>query len=121
MNNKNVIIKLVAGLIIVLGIRFIGIEHIPYFGVLAVLLFGVLYFVWSIFSISKRQKKDKYFLIFAINLIAFTINISILYTIQYKYPSYLSFVKPILIPIFIILLISTTISVFMWAINSNKK
>lgn len=121
MKNKSIVIKLLVGIIIALTIRFYGIERIPYIVIILLLSFGILYFVWSIFNKKIREVKDKYFLFFALNIIAFSINIIILYTIQVKYSKYLLLVKPIFIPIFIILLISTTISVYLWAFMSKRK
>jgi hypothetical protein len=118
MKNKNRMIKLVVGLSIASVIRFIEIDHIPLIGVIGVLLFGVLYFVWSVIKVKKGEKKDKYYIIFALNLIAFSINGIFLYITP---DSEVFLLRHIFIPLFIILLISTTISVYVWAIMSNNK
>lgn len=116
----NKIIKLVAVFSIFFAIRFIGIDRIPFIVILIVLLLAISYFIWSMFRVKEGQKKDKYYIIFACNLIAFAINIIIMYIIDNKYPKYLSIARPIFIPVFLILLISSTISVCAWAIASNK-
>lgn len=121
MKDKNIIIKLVAGLSIALAVRFIGIDRIPFIVILIVLLLATVYFIWSIFEVKEGQKKDKYYIIFACNLVVFAINVIIMYIIDNKYPKYLLVARPIFIPIFLILLISSTISVFVWSIASNKK
>ncbi|MGH4120259.1 hypothetical protein [Clostridium sp.] len=118
MKNKNVMIKLVVGLIIASLIRFIGIDNIPFIVVLGVFLFGVLYFVWSIIRVKKGERKDKYYIIFAYNIIALSIAGIILYITPARDVLVVNY---LLIPISIGLLISTTISVYVWAIMSNKK
>lgn len=121
MKDKNIMIKLVVGFSLAFAIRFIGIEHIPFIVILTTLLFGIVYFIWSMFRVKEGQKKDKYYIIFACNLIAFAIVAIIMYTIDNKYPKYMSVSRPIFIPIFLILLITTFISVIAWSIASNKK
>ncbi|KOF55767.1 hypothetical protein AGR56_18315 [Clostridium sp. DMHC 10] len=75
MRSTDKIIKFILVFSIVMVIRYIGIENIPYCVILFIILSGILYFVWSIFRIRKSKNKDKYYIIFALNLIAFSISI----------------------------------------------
>ncbi|MGK0468972.1 hypothetical protein [Clostridium sp.] len=113
----NKIIRVVLVLAIAFAIRFIGIDRIPPTAIVGIFLFGMIYFMWNIF----RVKKDKYYIIFALNLIALSGNTIIMYTVKNKYPQYMSVSRPIFIPIFLTLLVSTFISVIIWSIASNKK
>lgn len=112
MKDKNVIIKLVAGFSIAFAVRFIGIDRIPPTVIVGIFLFGMIYFMWNIF----RVKKDKYYIIFALNLIALSMFGIILYLANDEF-----IVHHILIPINFALLISTFISIIAWSIASNKK
>jgi len=121
MKTKDTIIKLAVLFSVIFGIRFIGIKHIPFIGIVAIYLFIIIYLIWSIIRAKKENIKDKYYIIFISNFIAFSMNIIIMTTIDNEYPKYSSVARPILITIFIILSISTTISIYAWAIASNKK
>jgi len=72
--------------------------------------------VWGIIKVKKEKRKDKYYMIFAFNVIALFISGIILYITNNVF-----LIHHILIPISFCLLISTTISVYAWAIASNKK
>lgn len=101
---------------ITLAIKFIGIDNIPPIGVVGIYLFGIIYLVWGIIKVKKEKRKDKCYMIFAFNFIALFISSIILYITNNIF-----LVHYILIPITFCLFMSTTISIYAWAIASNKK
>jgi hypothetical protein len=114
----NKIIRLVVVFSIAFAIRFIGINNIPFIGLVGIFLSGIIYFVWVII---RTKMKDKYYMFFAFSFIAFLLNGLIMATVDNKYPEYSSVSRPILIPMFIITLLLFFISSLTWSIKSNKK
>lgn len=115
MKTKDIIMKLVVISSITLVIRSIGIDGIPPIGVVGIYLFGIICLVWGIIKVKKEKRKDKYYMIFAFNVIALFISSIILYITNNVF-----LVHYILLPITFCLYISTAISIFAWAIASNK-